>query len=213
MHYTDLHTHSHTAGATAIVNDGNAPQHSDGLLRSAGVHPWEILPCPDEQIAAVERAATLDCVVAIGECGIDKIKSTTNLEVQKKVFEAHALIAEETGKPLIIHCVKAQEEIIAIKRSIQPRVAWIIHGFRGKPTQAAQLLKEGFYLSYGEHYNAASLIATPLCRLFIESDTSLLTIEEIYEKAAATLGTSVEKLAAQTLKNFVQCGIRTDKAL
>lgn len=212
MFYIDIHTHNIPADdRIAIVN--SSTEHSDSLMRSAGMHPWDIQPCPDEQINVIERASALASVVAIGECGIDKLKSPASIKEQKRVFEAQALIAEKSRKPLIIHCVKAQEEIIAIKRNIKPSTAWIIHGFRGKPEQAAQLLKEGFYLSYGEKFNAESLAATPPSRLFIESDTSSLPIKDIYKNVADILGISTEALATQIAENIERCGIIIDQSL
>ena len=66
---------------------------------------------------------------------------------------------------------------------------------------AQAYLKHGFYLSFGEHYQEESMRTVPLDKLFLETDESSLSIESIYQKAAHTLGMSVEELARQISKN------------
>lgn len=207
--YIDLHTHSikREQGARSILNTG-ATTPCNHPLCSTGIHPWDITEGWEEIFEKISSIATLKEVVAIGECGIDKIKSPASIEVQKEVFKAHALLAEKRQKPLIVHCVKGIDELIALHKEIKPRQAWILHGFRGKPEQAAQLLKEGFYLSFGEKFNADSLAATPLNRLFIESDTSEKDILEIYKTIAEKKGVTTDTLAEEVRKNTLACNIR-----
>jgi TatD DNase family protein len=63
---------------------------------------------------------------------------------------------------------------------------------------AGQLLELGFYLSYGEKFNADSVRITPLERLCTETDESRLPIEAVYRKIAEVKGISVELLLSQT---------------
>ena len=70
------------------------------------------------------------------------------MELQLAVFKEQVKLSEKLGLPLIIHCVKAMEELLGVKES-RPQITLIWHGFRGKPEQAVQLLKKGFYLSLG----------------------------------------------------------------
>ena len=107
----------------------------------------------------------------------------------------------------MIHCVKAYNELIPIHKAISPKQAWIIHGFRGKPAQAEQLIRAGFYISLGEQFNPDSAKAIPAERLFIESDESNVAIADIYAAVAQARGTTVEELALQTIKNAARCGI------
>jgi len=84
--------------------------------------------------------------------------------------------------------VRSYNDIISLHKKLKPENAWIIHGFRGNSNIAEALLKEGFYLSYGELFNEASLQLTPLDRMFIETDCSLMPVEEIYSVIAGKLG-------------------------
>ena len=205
MHLIDIHTHSLDADSRYAIL--NCTSHIPGRNISLGIHPWDITDSWQQQFAIIERTATEPNVTAIGECGLDKLKSPTGIELQKEVFRAHALLAEKTGKPLIIHCVKAHDELIAMHREIKPQQAWIIHGFRGKPAQAEQFTRAGFHISFGELFNPDSVKAIPTERLFVESDESKATIADIYAAVAKAKGIAIEELALQTMQNTAECGI------
>ncbi len=206
MEFTDIHTHMLPAeGKPAIYSCGT--EHIAGIKVSAGIHPWNVSDNWKEKFKRVEDIARKENCAAIGECGIDKLKGG-GAEIQKEAFRAHAMLAEERRKPLIIHCVKSCDAIIAMHKEILPEQAWIIHGFRGKPQQAMQLIKAGFYISFGEHFNAESVRRVPLGRILIESDESRLPIEEIYSLAAEAKGLGKHELAEAVMKNAINCGIQ-----
>ena len=201
----DIHTHNIDADpATAILD---SPPCYIGRKFSTGIHPWHITSDWKEKLKTIEELLGNNSCVAIGECGIDKLKSTAEITLQKEVFVAHALLAERLRLPLIIHCVKAYEEILAARKECNPTQAWIIHGFRGKPQQADQLIRAGLHISFGEHFNPESARAIPTERLFVESDESTLPILEIYSRVAAAKGTSVEQLATQIYSNAHSIGL------
>lgn len=200
----DIHTHNCVA-EHAIYNCSNGYVADKRI--SIGIHPWHINEKWEREFNTIAEIAKADNVVAIGECGLDKLKSPVGIELQKEIFRAQALLAEKVEKPLMIHCVKAYNELIPIHKAISPKQAWIIHGFRGKPAQAEQLIRAGFYISLGEQFNPDSAKAIPAERLFIESDESNVAITGIYAAVAQARGTTVEELALQTIKNAARCGI------
>lgn len=199
MTLIDIHTHNSTPAQNAIFNCGT--DYVADRKASTGIHPWHI----DSQwrcgFAKIAEFAKEENIVAIGECGLDTLKATAPLELQEEVFRAHALLAEETGKPLIIHCVKAFDKLIALYKELSPKQAWVIHGFRGKPQQAAQLIKAGFHISLGEKFNPVSAATIPAERLFVESDESGCPIDRIYTAIAAAKCITVEELAQQIRTN------------
>ena len=199
MTLIDIHTHSNTATEAAIYNCDT--RYIAERKISTGIHPWHINDQWKEDFAMVAEFAKARNVVAIGECGLDTLKSTAPPELQEDVFRAHALLAEELCKPLIIHCVKAYDRLIALHREIRPTQAWIVHGFRGKPQLATQLIKAGFHISLGEKFNPESAKAIPTERIFIESDISEHPITAIYTAIAAAKGMTIEELAQQTTAN------------
>ena len=205
MRLIDIHTHCFNADIRHAIL--NSTCHIPGRNISLGTHPWNITNNWQQQFAAIEKAVTELNVIAIGECGLDKLKSPADIELQKEIFRAHALLAEKAEKPLIIHCVKAYDELIAMHMEIKPQQAWIIHGFRGKPSQAVQLTRAGFYISLGEQFNPDSAKTIPADKLFIESDESNTPIADIYDAVAKAKGITAMELAQHTAQNAVKCNI------
>ena len=194
----DIHTHHQPSmPGTAIVSVSPAdfcPQ--PGHWYSTGIHPWQ---AGDPQWQAdnwEQRLAQLlhhPQVLAVGEAGLDRLAQAP-LPLQTDLFRRQTLLAETVGKPLIIHAVKAQAELIALKRELQPAMPWVIHGFRGKAQLADTYLKHGFFLSFGEKYQEEALRRVPLERLFIETDESTVPVARLYERAAGVRGLSADEL-------------------
>lgn len=163
---SDIHTHNPNAPADAIINLDRYGAMRPDRLYSVGWHPW--WGEPDWEW--IEQTAARPQVVMIGECGIDKLRSPLPPERQLEITERHALMAERLGKPLLLHIVGAWNEIIALRRKIKPAQPWIIHGFRGKPQLARQLVNAGFYLSLGQKFNPAVAETIDPDRIFRETD-------------------------------------------
>lgn len=206
MKYPDIHTHRRRGDAYPAIL--NTQEEATDETISVGIHPWNVDKGWKERYHTIEELAKAQNVVAIGECGIDKVRSAAIPEIQEEAFRAHIALSERLQKPLIIHCVKAYETTIALHKEIKPRQAWIIHAFRGKPQQASQLVKAGLYLSLGEHFNEESARCIPGDRLFIESDDCETPINEIYSSIASARGCSVEELIRTVQENLTQCGFK-----
>lgn len=199
MKLIDIHNHNKSEEtAYAIFNSNGEPTTG---CASVGIHPWDVDNNWEERFRTIRKLAEAPDITAIGECGIDRAHSGAGLELQTEVFRAHITLSEELKKPLIIHCVKAFDNIIALHKECKPQQAWIIHGFRGKPQQAEQLTRAGLYLSLGEHFNAESAKVIPADKLFIESDESSLPINEIYNSVAQARNMSLEELILQIETN------------
>ena len=191
----DIHTHRITNNASDIASISADDYTPHIKACSIGIHPWHISPDWQDQIDRIRNLASAPNVYMIGECGLDNVRLTASMEEQETIFRHHIDISEQARKPLIIHCVKSIDRLIAIKKEIQPRQTWILHGFRGKPQQAVQLLAQGIELSFGPHFNDKSLLAAyqQHC-LWFETDDSTSTIAEVYNQASQSLGTSIESL-------------------
>lgn len=211
MKYYDIHTHKNYTNkdVVSILNcdAGDFSTFCDldlqHIFYSLGLHPWKIKGENwADNIDYIEKNAILENIKAIGECGLDKLCNTT-WKLQMKTFIVQIEISENIRKPLIIHCVKAFDELIALKKEINPKQAWIIHGFRGKPQQTEQLVKQGFFLSFGTKFNKDSLRIIPLDRLFLETDDVMNeTIKEVYIKISKSLGINLKALMNQISLNI-----------
>lgn len=166
---------------------------------SCGVHPWYSEDA-EPQLKFLKEIAGDSRIVAIGEAGLDKLKGP-DLAVQRSTFEQQVQLSEQLQKPLIIHCVKAWEELLQIQKTYRPHQPWIVHGYKGKKELTKQLLSHGFYFSVGDRFNHDAIQIIPLDRLFCETDTSEALIEDVYSEVAAALEISVEDLASQIEKN------------
>lgn len=168
-------THTHHLRHDAWVNRAPGDILEPGYTYSVGVHPWD---ADSFDLRALEEAAAHEAVAAIGETGLDTLRGPS-LEVQEHVFRAHVNISESLGKPLVIHCVKAFDRLMALKKELKPTQLWIIHGFRGKPQQAGQLLRAGFHLSFGPNFNPDTARVIPSDRLYIETDDSPVALQAV----------------------------------
>lgn len=198
----DIHTHHQPLHPedVAIVNCiVSAHDAGIGQCRSVGIHPWYIYQV-EEQLAELKRLASLPNVVAIGETGLDK-GADASLDCQKEIFRASASLAERTGLFLIIHCVKAWDELIALKKERKPCMPWVIHGFRGNATLAGQLIRQGFYLSFGERFNPEAVREAWPGRLFAETDDRETDIRTVYRNLSASLDIPLEQFAGQVAEN------------
>lgn len=184
----DIHTHVVPAPSCAVrsLMAGEEVPSGEGLF-SVGIHPWQTAECsaalPDE----VRRALTLPSVVALGEVGLDRLRGAA-LDVQAALFRSQALMAEEAGKPVVIHCVRAWAELLALHRELRPSVPWVVHGFRGGAALARQLCGSGMMLSFGARFNAEALASVPDEFLLAETDEWTGGIESVIGRMAETRG-------------------------
>ena len=171
--YTDIHTHDTDRACTgsAIVSLRPGQPMLPGGTYSVGIHPWDTeRPVTLATLRALVAAARDPRVVAIGECGIDRLRGG-DIAVQQAVFDFHARLAARLHKPLIIHDVHADDLLLAAIRRHRPAPGmWIIHGYRGKPAAAETRLRAGFGLSLGLRYNPATAAVIPSDRLHHETD-------------------------------------------
>lgn len=167
---------------------------------SCGIHPW-YSENHETQFHLLKKIVQSNSnIVAIGEIGLDKVKGL-DIDTQMQIFRMQAQLSEEVNKPVIIHCVKAWDELIALKRELDPRQPWIIHGYRGGLEQTKQLLKFGFYFSIGELYNTETIKEIPPAALFLETDMSDISVFTIYHNVASDMGVNMTELIDIVGKN------------
>jgi TatD DNase family protein len=202
MNFPCVNVHSH------LEDDENVTlfQGKIGLLdkcHSIGIHPWdaddqELLNCFSEQLNSA------NCL-AIGEIGLDKLKGP-DLKTQIQVFEKQIELSEKHNLPVIIHCVKAWNELKLIKRRLNPSQTWIFHGF-SKINILKDVLDEGLYVSFGEGIlrnqklmNVSTKV--PLEKLFFETDDKNVSIELIYNEYAKAKQITLQQLKEIQFNNF-----------
>jgi len=173
-----------------------------GCYFSCGVHPW-YSENAEPQLKFLNEIAADHRIIAIGEAGYDKLKGP-DIDTQRYVFERQIELSEKLRKPLIIHCVKAWEELLVSQKKFKPVQPWIIHGYKGKPELTRQLLEHNFYFGIGEKFNEDSLKQLPLARFFCETDTSDIDIETVYENIAEVLEIPIDMLGERIEENVTR---------
>lgn len=205
--FINIHSHHHAHKDEWVIKSlyRNFEETAEHGHYSLGLHPWHILTVNWIQaFTDLKQFSKSSSVLAIGECGLDKA-CDTNFRLQQEVFTVQVQWANEIKKPLIIHCVRAYEEVLSILKKYNNKVPVIFHGFNKNESIAAKILLNGHWLSFGKALlqdKMAAVFATlPLEKLFLETDDSDSTIEEIYIKAAGIKNISLEELNRQLNKN------------
>ncbi|MDO4320777.1 MAG: TatD family hydrolase [Bacteroidales bacterium] len=176
--YNDIHSHDRARAldGDTVVNIEPGQTMLDGGTYSVGIHPWNTdRPITLTQLRQLITAARDPHTVAIGECGFDVLRGG-HIDIQQRLFNLHARLAEQTGKPLIIHAVRSYPQLFDAIRRHHPTVEWIIHGFRGKPETARQLVAAGYSLSLGNKYNPDVPAIINPDRLYRETDSPDTTV-------------------------------------
>ncbi len=206
MKFINIHSHSKTATAAVLLNVHENFQSLDSnSFYSIGMHPWYIKEADGlQEFEMLKLSSTNSNVLAIGECGLDRV-CETDFELQKKYFIKQIELANEIRKPLIIHCVRAFDEVLHLLKQNHVSVPVIFHGFNKNEKVAARILNAGYLLSFGQKLmfesTAAVFKSTPLDRLFLETDDACVAIEEVYRIAAEIKGISIEQMLEQIQKN------------
>lgn len=181
--FSDIHTH-HSGQPDAILSAppavamALAKENMEQQSYSLQLHPWHINKVLIEEFRqAIDQCKDDPHLVAIGECGLDK-HSEVPMEQQQEAFGVAMESARLLQLPVIIHCVNAWAELIAVHRQFTD-VPMIVHGFRKGLPLAQQLIHEGIAISLGEKYHPEVAAAIPDELLYFETDESTLNICEI----------------------------------
>jgi len=174
---------------------------------SIGIHPWYI----DENrletdLEIIKQKLQLDECLALGECGLDK-RIEIPLDLQISVFKQQLEIVKLTNKPIVLHCVAAYDEVIAVKKEMKIENPMIIHGFSKNEQVAQSLLKNGFYLSFGKYLLRNPDLEkvftfAPENQILLETDMIEESIYQVYEKATEIKGISIEEMKAIVFTNY-----------
>jgi TatD DNase family protein len=214
--FIDIHTHSkereEVISLLNIFFEEFDTRHADNYgYFSLGLHPWHInrQKLNDEQIKSVfNRASSFPGFLAIGEAGLDK-GVEISFKQQLFYFEQQAFLAHCLKKPLIIHCVRAFQELLLVRKNLKISSPWIIHGFNGSIQLAGQLMDAGCILSFGKALfrdnSKAAKCVRHICEngFFLETDDSAITIGQVYQRASLLTGLPQEVLKENIFYLFI----------
>ena len=153
------------------------------LHPTAGLHPCDCARHEDD-FEEIARLAEDDAVVAIGETGLDLYWKDIPLSTQRASLDKHLDLSRRSGKPIILHCRDAFDELLEQLQAWAP-VHGALHCFTGDEAQARQCLDLGLHLSlagplsYKKNTGLREVAALcPDDRLLIETDAPFLPPQE-----------------------------------
>lgn len=195
MELIDFHTHRPTA--EGVVSP-----------RSFGIHPWDADREEAQSYEEFEKRhqSGFDQAEIIGECGLDKVCGTT-WGKQMQLFEWQVRIAAKSGKPVVIHCVRAFNEMMELRRQNSGNT-WVVHGFTGSLQLAEQLFRSDIWVSFGaaildeRRTKARECLRDIRSPFMLETDDSTCGIEAVYNAAAEIRKTTLAELCHTIKENY-----------
>lgn len=178
-------------------------QHQGFLYPMVGLHPEEVHNDWEEQLGAIRQllpqvplpstgtspSAGNDCpssaspqepaIIAIGEVGLDYYWSREFEREQLMAFEEQVKWSVESRLPLMIHCRKAQNEMVSLLKHYKDELpGGVFHCFTGNEHEAEELLQfPQFVLGIGgvltfkkSHLPEVLPQVVPLDRIVLETD-------------------------------------------
>jgi len=192
------------------------------ISASIGIHPNTEMNGEVDVPHLMENAAD-PRVVAVGETGLDYFRSRGDLEWQRDRFRTHIRAAREIGKPIIIHCREAKDDVIAIlEEEKADAVGGVMHCFVEDMDTARKAMDLNFLISFSgivTFKNAMELkeIArcVPLDSMLVETDSPYLApmpyrgkqnqpawVRYVAEHIAELRDMPLDDFAAATTANF-----------
>jgi TatD DNase family protein len=161
--------------------------HPGSVHCAFGIHPWWVESLiqhgsvKDYRKILAEFVDTHGCI-AIGETGLDQLKKAA-YNHQLAFFDMHLSIAADTNKPVIIHCVRAHNDLQRLLKKYQGKVRGVIHGFSGSVDLAMDYWKKGFFLGIGgtityprANKTRQAVSQLPLESLLLETDAPAMPL-------------------------------------
>lgn len=211
-----------------------------------GLHPEEVKADWKEQLKKIEaildeHLTAVDGLngikyksdyIAIGEIGLDFYWNREFEKEQLEAFEKQVEWSCETGLPLMIHCRKAQNEMLHILRKWKDKLpGGVFHCFTGNQQEAKELLEyDNFVLGIGgvstfksSHLREDLPAAVPLERIVLETDSPYMApvpyrgkrnesafVVQVMKTLATAYGVSEEEVAKVTNQNVERVfGVKT----
>ena len=190
-----------------------------------GLHPEDVKAAWKEVLERIKKSLTSK-VVAVGEVGLDYYWSREFEKEQLEAFEEQVRWAVELQLPLMIHCRKAQNEMVAIIKKYQHDLTGgVFHCFTGNEHEAEELLQfDKFVLGVGgvstfkkSHLPEVLPAVVPLERIVLETDAPYMApvprrgernepafVALVLKCLAEAYGVSEEEVAQKTNENVAR---------
>ncbi len=219
--YFDIHSHQKSKIDPDCARCNNVSQREFSIFEnipnepnqfySVGLHPWYITETNwESDLEQLEQILPNKKIIALGECGLDNLCGV-EIKLQEKAFIAQLKLAEKYDLPVVVHCVRAYNELVRIVKNEKNETQIIVHGFQSKLSILKTLLIAGFHISVGAAVLqntkidwVETLKTVPDTSFFLETDDNDIPIELIYERLAQLKNISVDNLKEIIEENIEQ---------
>jgi TatD DNase family protein len=195
-----------------------------GLSATAGVHPHEATSWEAGAPQRLRELLAAPELVAVGETGLDYHYDHSPRSAQRAAFEGQLALAQELGKPVVIHARDADDDMAALLREWGGRVpGLVLHSFAGSRALFTAGMDVGAYFSFSgmitfkNWHPAVPPTAAPADRLLVETDAPYLApvphrgrrnepafVPDIVTALARQRATAPGELARQTSENALR---------
>lgn len=213
-YYVDAHSHQKNPDSevktllSLSYPEANFP--SDALFHY-GLHPWHAQTFEagkfEQQLKLALQSANF---VALGECGLDKLKGPS-LSRQQEVFRAQLELAIKHNIGIvIIHCVRAYSDILEISDACSYRGVLVFHDFNASFEIAQELIKRGHILCLGKTLERENskvpkyLKLDWLDQMLVETDDETCPIQRRYQQLGQALGKPTEFVCERIWQNALR---------
>ena len=220
------------AGIGEILNVGYDPgsieetvsltERFEEIHGALGIHPHNAKEYGETLEADLKKHLLRRKVLAVGEIGLDYYRDLSPRETQREIFRRQIGIALYFGKPIVVHCRDAFDDVVRIlKEEGAGEVGGVFHAFSGGHEEARTVLDLGFHLGIGGPitYKNSGLPGVaarlPSGAILIETDCPYLPpvpyrgkrnepayVGLVAEKLAEILGVGREDIERSTLANY-----------
>jgi len=156
---------------------------SDRFHAAVAIHPNHAVGVTKDDWQTITELAHRDDVVAVGETGLDRYWDNVPFGIQTDIFHRHIELSQKTGKPILIHCRDAWDDLLPILRQAG-KLCGVIHAFSGNTEQMLACVELGLFISFAGSvtYRNTKFSAlweaaqrTPADHLLIETDAPFMT--------------------------------------
>ena len=198
LNCADMHTHRTGEGSLRLLSCASSKLAE---YTSLEFHPWSL---PDKFVFPQEEfILKLKEFNALGEIGLDRLRGP-ELGVQRRYLDFLLETAQACKKPVVIHNVRCESEVISALRGFPNPV--LFHGFSGGVSSLERLLEAGYFVSFRKISNAdvaSFLRRNGLKNTGIESDDSGVDIEVVAQELSVILEMDVKNNSIETFKRFL----------
>ena len=196
-----------------------------GVYFAAGLHAHDASKFIERDLLQIKKMLTHKKAVAVGEIGLDYHYDFSPRSIQRHVLKRYLDLAVKIGKPVILHCREAEEDLFSILKEYDDKIRGVIHCYTGGVEWAEKFVKIGFYIgftgviTFKKSESIREVVKTvPSHRLLTETDAPYMTpvpyrgkinqpanVRIVAEKIAEVKGMTLEQMERTFLENASAC--------